>query len=44
MSAPSGLENLLLRNKMDQFDSEARTEEHSKRTESDKTGEESAAI
>ena len=38
MSVPSGSENRFLRNQTNQFNSEVRTEEHSKITESDKSG------
>ena len=38
MSVPSGYENRFLRNQTDQFNSEVRTEEHSKITESVKSG------
>ena len=41
MSVPSGSENRFLRNQTDQFNSEVRTEEHSKITESDKSGQRS---
>ena len=38
MSVPSGYENRFLRNQTDQFNSEVRTEEHSKIAESVKSG------
>ena len=41
MSVPFGLENRFLRNQTDQFNSEERTEEHSKVTESDTSGQRS---
>ena len=44
MSVPSGWENRFLRTQTDQFNSEVRTEEHSKITESVKSGQRSDTI